>query len=267
VNYDPELRLLCTRIYNDAMAELQQESGERLFPMALLPWWDVPAAVAEVRRAHAMGLRGVTTNCDPQEAGFPDLCSRSWDPLWEICDDLGLPVNFHIGSSETQGSWFGTSPWPSFGPDQKLAIGGAMMFFSNARTITNLIFSGVLERFPKLNFVSVESGIGWIPHLLDSLDYQIGELAPQTMSYLSLKPSEYFRRQIYSCYWFERNNLPEVIRQVGADNIMFETDFPHPVCLYPNGLDQASAALAGVSLEDQRKILSGNAARLYSIAV
>ena len=77
---DPTLQLLCATIYNDAMAEFQEESGERMFPMALLPWWDVDAAVAEVSRAHSMGLRGVNTNADPQNEGYPDLADRHWTP-------------------------------------------------------------------------------------------------------------------------------------------------------------------------------------------
>ena len=94
---DPTLKSLCATIYNDAMAELQEESGGRMFPMAILPWWDIDAAVAEVARAHALGLRGINTNSDPQNQGFPDLADRHWDPLWAVCADLGMPVNFHIG--------------------------------------------------------------------------------------------------------------------------------------------------------------------------
>ena len=68
--------------------------------MAIVPWWDIDAAVREVRAAHALGLRGVNTNADPHNEGFPDLASRHWDPLWEVCADLAMPVNFHIGGSE-----------------------------------------------------------------------------------------------------------------------------------------------------------------------
>ena len=104
---DPELKLLCATIYNDAMAEIQDASGGRMFPMAILPWWDIDAAVAEVARIHALGLRGVNTNADPHYDGCPDLGERAWDPLWEACADLAMPVNFHIGGSATSMSWFG----------------------------------------------------------------------------------------------------------------------------------------------------------------
>lgn len=262
---DPALRLLSTQIYNDAMAELQAESGGRLFPMALLPWWDVPQSVAEAERAKSMGLRGVNTNPEPHSNGFPDLSEPHWDPLWEVCSALDLSVNFHIGASDDSASWFGTSGWPSQTPERKILLGGAMMFLSNAKPLANIVLSGLLERYPKLKIVSVESGAGWIPFLMQALDYQVGEAGAAAAANLSMKPSEYFKRQIYSCFWFEGEDLGRIVKQIGEDNLMFETDFPHPVCLYPDPVDRVAEAVAGIDPAVQKKILSGNAARLYSI--
>jgi predicted TIM-barrel fold metal-dependent hydrolase len=264
---DPELRLLCTTIYNDAMAELQEESGQRLFPMAMTPYWDIEAAVAEVRRAHALGLKGINTSSDPQNQGCPDLAERHWDPLWEVCSELGMPVNFHIGASETSSSWFGNSPWPSLDPERKLALGSSMMYLTNARVLANIIYAGILERHPSLHFVSVESGIGWLPFMLQALDYQLLETAPGSRSSLSLMPSEYFRRQIHACFWFEAQDagLETLVESVGVDNVMFETDFPHPTCLYPESLDQAAPGLASLTPDVRTKVLSSNAAALYSV--
>jgi uncharacterized protein len=262
---DEALRLLCVTIYNDAMVEMQEASGGRLFPMGLLPWWDVDASVAEAVRIAGLGLRGVNTTSDPQLHGLPDLAERAWDPLWEVCSDLALPVHFHIGASETSFSWFGSSPWPSYHGDQKLAIGSAMMYLTNARVLANIIYSGMLERFPHLAIVSVESGIGWIPFVLESLDHQIAETAPGTMDYLSMAPSEYFRRQMYACYWFEQADVGHTLERLGADHVLFETDFPHPTCLYPDSLSHAAKGLAGVAPDVQRKVLQDNAAALYRI--
>lgn len=263
---DRELRQLTVTIWNDAMAQMQEESAQRLFPMALLPWWDLDAMITEAERAKTLGLRGVILNADPQEHdGLADLGDRYWDPMWAACSDLGLPVNFHIGASDTQHSWFGSTPWPSHDPDEKLALGSAMIYLGNARVLGNLIFSGVLERFPELRFVSVESGIGWLPFTLEALDYQIHETAPGTADRLSLLPSEYFRRQVYGCFWFEQRDLPHLLEQVGVDNCLFETDFPHPTCLYPDSLARAAESLAGVPAPTRLKVLSTNAADLYSI--
>ncbi len=264
---DANVRLVSIQIYNDAMAEMQEESGQRLFPMALLPWWDMTECVKEVERCHAMGLRGVNTNSDPHVNGLPDLGTEHWYPLWEACSGLGLPINFHIGASDESMTWFGSSPWPSFSDEKKLALGSAMMYFSNARVIANILYSGILERYPQLKFVSVESGIGWIPFLLEGLDYQLRETAPSALKHMKMMPSEYFRRQIYGCFWFEREDLPEVIRRVGEDNVMFETDYPHPTCLYPNPIAYGANALARMSPEAARKIMGGNAARVYNITL
>jgi len=263
---DPESRRLCVEIYNDAMAEIQEASRGRLYPMALLPWWDVAATVAEAERIAAAGLRGVNLTSDPQvQSALPDLGDRAWDPLWETCADLALPVHFHIGASQTTLAWYGSSPWPSHGDDQKLAIGSAMMYITNARVLANVIYSGMLERHPRLKVVSVESGIGWIPFVLEALDHQANETAAGTMDYLSMPPSAYFRRQIYACYWFERQDVAHTFEVLGTDNILFETDFPHPTCLYPDSLAYAAEGLAGVSPEVQRKVLQDNAAALYRI--
>jgi predicted TIM-barrel fold metal-dependent hydrolase len=262
---DADLRLVSTQIYNDAMAEMQAESGGRLVPMAMLPWWDIKAAVVEAERCCAMGLKGVNINSDPHTHGMPELGDDPWTPLWELCGDKALPVNFHIGASDATMDWFGSAPWPSMSPESKLAVGSTMMFISNARVLCNLIISGLLERFPKLKFVSVESGIGWMPFILEALDYEIYEAGANIDKRLSLTPAEYFRRQIYGCFWFEKKDLSHMIRKVGVDNVMFETDFPHPTCLYPDPLQSAAEALAGLTDEETRKVLSGNAAALYHI--
>ena len=262
---DDDLRVLVVTIYNDAMAELQEESNGRLYPMAVLPWWDLDASVAEIERAHGLGLRGVVTTSAPHEHGAPDLGDAHWDPMWAACSDLGMPVHFHIGAADSDMAFFGRAPWPSLGPDQKLGLGSAMLYLNNAVVLGNIIYAGVLERFPELQIVSVESAVGWIPFLLRALDYQVGEMTPGAMDYLSMPPSGYFRRQVHACFWFERQGVAEVIDELGHEHLMFETDFPHPTCTYPAGFDRAADALAGVDRDVQAAIMGGNAARLYRI--
>ena len=262
---DETLRRLSVELYNDAMAELQERSGQRLFPMGIVPWWDVDLAVTEIERMATLGLRGLNTTTAPHDHGLPDLGDEHWNPMWEAASSLALPVNFHIGASESSLSWFGSVPWPSLNGDQKLGLGSAMMYLNNAGVIGNIIYCGVLERFPELQIVSVESGVGWIPFLLKALDYQVGEMTPGSMDNLSMTPSEYFRRQIHSCFWFERSGIAEAIDSVGAGHLMFETDFPHPTCVYPDGLEYADAALADVDDDAVAGIMGLNAARLYQI--
>jgi uncharacterized protein len=262
---DPKLRLLCVEIYNDAMAEVQAESNLRLLPMPVLPAWDVDACVREANRVADLGLRGVNMTSDPQDLGAPDLANRAWDAVWEVCAERHLPVHFHIGASLTTMTYFGTYPWESQNEDTKLAIGGTLLFIGNARVVANIILSGMLDRHPTLQMVSVESGVGWIPFILEALDYEMSENAPKELDKLSMLPSEYFKRQLFATFWFEKNNVPALIASVGEDNILFETDFPHPTCLYPKPLDTVAEKMSTLTPEVQRKILGENAAKLYRL--
>jgi predicted TIM-barrel fold metal-dependent hydrolase len=245
------------------MAEMQADSGNRLFPMALIPWWDVKLAVAEVERCYKMGFRGINTNTDPHEHGLPELGDTYWDPLWEVCTGYNLPINFHIGASDESMTWFGTGSLPSFDLARKVAYGSTMLFLSNARVLVNIMLSRFLERWPDLKMVSVESGVGWIPFILEAISYQMSEAGIKP----KLSPKEIFQRQMYASSWFEREDLIHNARLVGVDNVMFETDFPHPTCLYPNPLGYMAETAAKFTLEERQKIFGGNAARVYNIPV
>lgn len=264
---DPQVRLMIFKIWNDAMHEMQVQSGGRIMGMGLIPWWDVHAAVAEIERMATMGLHGLNTNADPQNQGLPDLSDPIYTPMWEACEHFNLPVNFHIGASVSQSSYMGTAPWPSLDNDTKLALGSSMLYIGNARVLANFIYSGLLDRHPTLKLVSVESGIGWIPFILEALDYQADE---NNVHHLELKASEYFRRQMYACFWFESDrDFMHYAQRLGVDNVMFETDFPHPTCLYPQPLLGISEVFEqqNVSRENREKILGGNAAKVYNIDV
>jgi len=139
------------------------------------------------------------------------------------------------------------------------------MFLKNGLQVADLLTSGVLPRFPDLRFVSVESGIGWIPFVLEATDhgYLAGRI-DRTCEW-DLLPSEYFRRQVYACYWFETVAPARLLEDIPVDRILFETDFPHPTCLYGNVREQIDASLAAASPEARRRILWSNAAELYGI--
>jgi predicted TIM-barrel fold metal-dependent hydrolase len=264
---DPVLRRLCIEIYNDAGGELQASSNLRFLPMPVLPAWSVEASVREAERVAELGLRGVNLTSDPQDMGAPDLANPAWDPLWELCADRQLPVHFHIGASLTAMNFYGNYFWPSQHEFVKPAIGGAMLFINNARVLINTIYAGIFDRYPKLKMVSVESGIGWIPFMLEAMDYELLENAPAQAKDLSRKPSEYFRDHWYATFWFERNggDVASLIDRVGEDNVLFETDFPHPTCLYPSPLEAVRDVLETLRPESRRKLLGENAAELYRL--
>jgi predicted TIM-barrel fold metal-dependent hydrolase len=260
---DPELRRVSIEIYNDAMAEMQKDSGGRIFPMAVLPWWDIKLAVAEAKRCAKMGLKGINTNSDPHERGLPDLGTEYWYPLWELASDLNLPINFHIGGSDEAMSWLSRGAWPSHSPDAALAYGSVMLFVGNQRVMANLLISRVLERFPRLKIVSVESGVSWIPFVLEAVDYQMRECGIAS----DLSAWDIFRRQIYACSWFERKNYAASVRRIGVDNVMFETDYPHPTCLYPDPLPYVQDAINDLTWDERQKVFSHNAKNVYNIAL
>jgi predicted TIM-barrel fold metal-dependent hydrolase len=264
---DDPLRRAAIEIYNDGMAEIQSESNNRLLPLPLMPAWDVEACVAEAKRVAALGARGVNMTSDPQDLGAPDLGSREWDPFWATCVDEQLPVHFHIGASVTGMSFFGKYPWPSHPRDIQLCIGGTLLFIGNARVVVNGILSGVFDRHPDLQMVSVESGCGWIPFILETIDYEMSENAAADLRKMRQKPSEYFKTNWYATFWFENhfNKLPDLVEMVGEDRILFATDFPHPTCLYPDPLEGIEKRLSVLSADARTKILGGNARGLYRL--
>jgi uncharacterized protein len=264
---DPALSLFTVQLYNDGQAQIQADSGNRLLPLPIMPAWDVDLSVAEAKRVAAMDMRGINMTSDPQDLGAPDLANAAWDPFWQVCTDNQLPVHFHIGASVTAETFRGKYHWPSQAINTQLALSGTLLFIGNARVVSNAIVSGVFDRYPDLKMVSVESALGWIPFILETLDYEMAENAPEETRRLKQRPSEYFRTNMYSTYWFEsnRNKLPDLIEAVGEDTVLFETDFPHPTCLYPKPLEQVEPRLATVSPQARRKILGENAKKLYRI--
>jgi len=262
---DHALLNACVEIYNDYGAEVQESTNTRILPMAIMPAWSIDACVRETRRAHGMGMRGVNITADPSDQGAPDLADAVWDPLWDICSELQMPVHFHIGNSDTTMNFYDSYSWGSQSQPVHWAIGGMMLFIGNARSVVNLIASGILDRHPELKVVSVESGVGWIPFVMEALLYELAENAPRDLKKLSLTPLEYFQRQIYATTWFERDDIAYAVKRLGEDHIMFETDFPHPTCLYPEPLKNAADNLGGLSPTAREKILSRNAKLLYRL--
>jgi uncharacterized protein len=258
---DGALRQASIEIYNDAMAEFQQESGNRIYPMALMPWWDVKASAKEAERCHKMGLRGINMNSDPHMHGLPHLGDTHWDPLWEVCTDKGLPMNFHIGASDESMTWYNAGAWPGYDEDIQLAYGSVMVILGNQRVLANIFLTQFLDRWPDLKIVSVESGAGWLPFLLEAVEYQMNEAGMKMKN----TPREIFQRQIYATSWFERDNLVSSVRALGIDNVMFETDFPHPTCLYPDTLEYVAGAIEAMTPEERGKVFGANAQKLYKL--
>ncbi len=263
---DPELMLTCVQIYNDWQTEWASADARRLLPITSLPFWDVAAAVKEVRRCAAMGHKGILFTGEPQSLGQPLLGDPQWNPLWEVACELDLPISFHIGSGNMEMGLLQTKI-AAYGKMAAFTELSVDIFLRNGIQMNDLIMSGVLARYPKIKFVSVESGIGWIPFVLEALDYQFhGNGVAEEHPEFDMLPSEYFARNIYACYWFEQTAPRRLIDKVGVDNILFETDFPHPTSLYGEEVHaRIKGGLSDCEESVQRKILWENGQKLYKV--
>jgi predicted TIM-barrel fold metal-dependent hydrolase len=264
---DPELMLTCVRIYNDWQTEWASADSRRLLPITSIPFWDVDAAVEEVRRCARKGHKGILFTGEPQYYGKPLLGDPYWKPLWDISVECDLPISFHIGSGDMQ-EGLAKARVNTYGRMAAFTELAVDIFLHNAIQLNDLLMSGVLVRHPKIKFVSVESGVGWIPFVLEAMDYQFkGNSVIEEHPEFDLLPSEYFARNVYACYWFEQTAPRRLFDKIGVDNVLFETDFPHPTSLYGDEVHaRIKSGLADCEDSVRRKILWGNSEKLYKVS-
>ena len=261
---DRAFALEILKLYNTGMAEVQEQSGGRLLPQALVPEWDMGECVKEMQRCHDLGFTGFTIGEKPELQGLSDFTEPHWAPFWDFCNETGRVVNFHIGGSTAFDPF--AVPWKSYGPERALAVAAISMYTGNATTIANLCYSGLFDKYDKLKVTSVESGAGWIPFVLEALEYQLDQMIPTEMRHVKRRPTEYFQDHIWASVWFESKTLGPSIELLGPEKFMFMTDFPHPTCLYPEPVSKVAAAV-GDSPENLRLVMQDNAAKVYGIAV
>ena len=266
---EPELMLECVRAYNDFLTDWTSVDSNRLLPVTALPFWDVGEMIKEIQRCADAGHRAILFPNVPESHGQPRVGDRHWDPVWATAEEVGLPVSFHIGGGD-----LGALMNDEAGMGFKANFGrfSSLIFMENAQCIADLIFGGVCHRYPDLRFVSVESGVGWLPGMLESFDWQwqnsgLREEHPE----YDLLPSEYFARQIYGCFWFEQMGARRAIESL-PDNILYETDFPHPTCMAPGPRTPAERpriyferVFGDLPAEVIKKVLHDNAASLYGL--
>ena len=218
--------LACIRSYNDYLTDLAAFAPGRYIPASSLPFWDLGETLAEIDRCAAHGHKGIVFTQDPSFFGLPELTDRYWDPMWASAQEKGMPVNFHIASGDIDVFHIGNE---QNGVHANYAAMGVSFFMSNARTISQLITGGICHRFPELNFVSVESGVGWIPFALEALDWQWKNCGVHLEHpEYDLLPSEYFHRQIYGCFWFERDSALVGDRPAGRRQHPLRDGLPPP---------------------------------------
>ena len=242
------------RIYNDWLADFCDRRPERFAGLASIPNHDVAAAAAEIGRVVKRGaLRGleVANSWDMKPLFDPD-----WNPLWKAVAESGLPLHFHTIGAERP-------DFESMAPLQgrqahAVYITGFQLGMS--RILMEIVFSGVLETYPSLQVVIAESGIGWIPYLLERMDMEWEEQYKDLT--LKMKPSAYWHRQCFATYQSDETGL-RLLDILGEDNIMWGSDFPHPDGVWPDSQAFIEKELGHLPAATRHKLICGNAAELY----
>jgi predicted TIM-barrel fold metal-dependent hydrolase len=257
---DKDLALRCLQAYNDWLADTWCAADRRrLIGQLIVPLWDVRLAAAELERGVRLGHKALSFPNAPETLGLPSLGDPQWDPLWDAVEAAGIPVSLHIAS----GSMRGALPLePGAGAPADVFITVAPT--TNFTVLATLLFSGVLARHPRLRFLSVEGGIGWLPYLLQRADETFRKHRHWTKPPISEPPSFYFRRQLFA------NFLDDAVgvvcrHHIGVDNLMFETDYPHSDTTFPHSREVAARTFAEVPADEARKMLRDNAIRFFGL--
>jgi predicted TIM-barrel fold metal-dependent hydrolase len=265
---DPHVQLECVRAYNDFQTEFCSEDPRRLIPQMFLPFWDLDASLVEMQRCYAMGHRSVLFSARLEQLGLPRFRDHHWDPLYSLAQEMDLPITFHLGFATATEEVMQQASQITDRRDFTIHV--SMFMLGNAGDIAEVVMSGLCDRFPTLKFASIESGYGYIPYLLQSLDWQFLNMGGRREHPNSLMPSEYFRRQVYTSFWFEEH-LDRLV-DFYPDNVMFSSDFPHPTSLSPgpgsyarNARETIEVNLAKIPYELRKKLLHDNAKRVYNL--
>jgi predicted TIM-barrel fold metal-dependent hydrolase len=271
----------CQRAYNEWVADYCSADPKRLFGVAAVPLQAPELAVAEAERAvNELGHRAIFIR--PSAYLFADdgtelpLNHSAYDRFWAACQDLDVPVALHPGVhvdtpgacrkyglvAVTENIMLSNSARDELHGGSALgqAVGNTVdMIVSMGR----LLMGGVCERFPKLRFLFLESGGGWIPTQLERMDEQV-KAFPLEKRWLSMLPSEYFKRQCYAGFEAEEWNIAACAEFLGPERILWASDYPHPE-FHPEVVKELRERIGGLSDDDQRKILGGNAIEAYRL--
>ena len=254
---DAALQRACFRVYNDWLAEYCAYAPKRLAGLGLISLWDVDEGVKELERCARAGLKGAVIWASPPDDRPYSL--PLYDRFWSAGQEHGLPISLHSITG--------------MGAESRLAIKqpldryvrSTVLCHEVQRTLVVLIFSGVMERFPRLTFVSAENEVGWLPFFLQKLDQAQEEYRYLYPAPLTLKPTEYFRRQVFATFIDDRVGVAS--REfVGVENIMWSSDYPHTVSTWPHSREVVKRDFKDVPENEKRRIVRDNAARLYGLS-
>jgi predicted TIM-barrel fold metal-dependent hydrolase len=248
------------RAFNDSLADFVAINPDRLVASYQLPIIDIDHAVDEVHRLAALGARSVQLPNYPIELGFPPYHDPTYDPLWAALSETNLTISQHLGLKNTLFDIYRADPTPY------KSIFTSMPGVMIVENLSFWLMTGVLERFPKLRVVFVEPSFEIFVLWLQMLDSTWRRGRDHQFPGVTKLPSETFHEQIsLTLIGGDRQSL-EQRYEVGVENIMWSTDFPHPASTWPNSAKVVAEAFADIPADERRLILSDNAARVYGLA-
>jgi predicted TIM-barrel fold metal-dependent hydrolase len=247
-----------TRAFNRTLTDWASPAPDRLLINYQIPIHDIDAAVDEVRQAADEGCKSLQLPVYPVEVGLPDYWDQRYDPLWAVIQETGLPICLHIGLNTQLDSLAQRDPTPQKG------IMVPMVALSTAEAMGMWVLGGVLARFPDLKIVFVEPGVGWVAwwlSMVDDMAIRQGYEFPA----LSELPSYYFHRNVSLTFIDEPDVLRHAREQIGVENVMWSSDYPHPVSSWPHSQEGAFKMFSDVPERERELVLSGNAARVWNL--
>lgn len=258
---DPELRRFVVERYNDWMLELSKAAPQRLIGLAHVPLVDLDEGMRELKRIAKMGLKGFHVDPFPDERGGKPLWDAAYEPFWSLIEETGLPVSFHIvgpRKANVREVFMNETPGVK---ETFIAIAP----ISICEVVSTLTFTGILARHPKLHYVLVECGIGWIPYFLERMDQTFNKHRFWTKSVITEKPSVYWYRQGHATFIQDLAGVAERHR-AGLHNIMWSTDYPHSDSTWPKSREALVEHFKDVPANERDLIAGGNCAALYRVS-
>ena len=251
---DKDLAAACVVAWNDWMIdEWCAANPGRQIPLALVPFWDIDATVAEAERVAAKGAKAISFTEMPHALGLPSFHTTHWDPFLRVCEEAGMPLCLHFGSGGA----------PNVAPEAPFTTAIALFGLNSQMATVDLVNTRIFERFPRLKVALSEGGIGWMPYILERVDYTWERHRFYTGMADARRPSDIFRTNIFGCFIYDEAGLANIER-IGEDNIMFESDYPHSDSNWPHTRKMLAESLADLPDDVARKIAEDNARRVFN---
>jgi len=254
---DAGFQRACFQVYNDWLAEFCSYSPRCLKGLGLISLYDPKQGAEDLEECAKKGLAGgLIWASPPDELPF---YSEVYNSFWKAAQELRMPLSLHEFAGFERIYWESTA--------EKRTVANAVASHEVETTFATFILSGILERFPRLRIISAELNCGWLAYFLHRMDRAFDSRGVRLQgspfpTKLTMRPSEYFRRQLYATFIDDPYGLAHR-HEIGVDNLLWSSDFPHSATFWPHSREKIAKDFHGIGEEDKRKILCENVAKLY----